>query len=80
MNKNMGQADRYIRFILGVGVLLQIFIFDLGFVGILILLLVGLILIRTSFSGYCPLYVPFKIHTCDEAQCIHNQAEAESAE
>ncbi len=80
MNKNMGQADRYIRFLLGTAVLLQIVIFDPGFIGILVFLVAGLLLIRSSISGYCPLYVPLKIHTCDDAQCMHRQTGAETAE
>lgn len=61
--KNMGSADRIIRFVLA---LVFIVLYFGGFVsGILgtILLILAVVFILTSVVAFCPLYVPFKIST-----------------
>lgn len=61
--KNMGSADRIIRFLLA---LVFIVLYFGGFVsGILgtILLILAVVFILTSAVAFCPLYVPFKIST-----------------
>lgn len=61
--KNMGNLDRKIRLIAGsaliiAAVVLQISIGKLWWIGI-----AGLVFVVTSMLSFCPLYVPFKIHT-----------------
>lgn len=58
--KNMGQIDRIIRLVAGLGLFSLLFIVDSGwkYLGIL-----GIILIVTAVVGVCPLYMPFKIDT-----------------
>ena len=63
MKKNVGSADRYIRFIFGVAFLLNIIITNPPFIELLVLLIIGLILIKTSFTGSCPLYLILKVNT-----------------
>ncbi len=62
-NKNMGMTDRYIRFLLGVGFLVNIPVTEPGFLGLVVLLVLGLLMIKSSVTGHCPAYVPFKICT-----------------
>jgi hypothetical protein len=58
--KNMGQIDRIIRLVVGLGLFSLLFFVSSGwkYLGIL-----GIILIVTSVVGVCPLYLPFKIDT-----------------
>lgn len=57
MKKNMGNADRVLRLVLGI-IVIGLGIFFKSWWG-----LIGLIPLFTSVCRYCPLYVPFKIST-----------------
>lgn len=65
MKKNMGNADRIIRVLAAaaIGVLYYANILT-GTLGIVLLVLAGVFLL-TSVVGYCPLYKPFGISTCE---------------
>ncbi len=63
MGKNVGKVDAYIRFLLGVAFLLNIFALETGIIGTIVLLVLGLAMIITSFTGYCGLYTLLKIDT-----------------
>jgi len=64
MKKNMGSADRIIRILLA-----AVFAY-LYFGGIvtgtwgLVLVILGGVFVLTSLIGFCPLYAPFGISTC----------------
>lgn len=60
MIKNVGQIDRIIRIVLGVGLLALFFVVDGGLRWISLL---GIILILTATINFCPLYLPFGIST-----------------
>lgn len=64
MKRNMGTADRIIRLLLAA---LFAYLYFGGIVtgtwGI-VLAVAGLVFVLTSLVGFCPLYVPFGIHTC----------------
>ena len=65
IHKNMGRADRTIRFIVGV-ILLALYFTDtisgtLGTIG----LVFSIVMIGTSFVGVCGLYLPFQFRTCE---------------
>lgn len=64
MKRNMGSLDRILRFLAG-AVLAGLFFGNVisGTLGI-VLLLVALVFIATSFVGFCPLYAPLGIKTC----------------
>ena len=62
MPKNMGNADRWIRIIVGIiFVVWAIFVATGVWAGALYVL--GAILIVTSLVGTCPLYMPFHFST-----------------
>ena len=62
MPKNMGNADRWIRIIVGIiFVVWAIFVATGVWAGALYVL--GAILIVTSLVGTCPLYIPFHFST-----------------
>lgn len=64
MKRNMGTADRVIRFIIAavIGVLYYMGTIT-GTMGIVLLVLAG-VFVLTSFVSFCPLYAPFGISTC----------------
>jgi hypothetical protein len=68
MKKNMGAVDRWIRII--AAVVIAILYFGDQISGVLgaVLGIVALILLLTSFMGFCPLYVPLKITTIKKQQ------------
>lgn len=60
MKTNMGSVDRIIRFIIAVSIGVLFFSNVIsGAVGI-ILLIVAIIILLTSLTGYCPLYTLFR--------------------
>jgi hypothetical protein len=63
MKKNMGMADKAIRFILAiiVGVLYYTNVIN-GTLAI-VLGLLAVVFVLTSFMSFCPLYLPFGITT-----------------
>ena len=64
MKKNVGSIDKVIRVLLAFGiVLLNYFEIINGTVAI-ILLLIAMILIVTSFANFCPLYALLGKSTC----------------
>lgn len=63
MEKNMGMADKAIRFVLAaiVGVLYYTSVIN-GTLAI-VLGVLAVVFILTSFISFCPLYLPFGINT-----------------
>ncbi len=64
MKKNMGLVDKIIRFI--VAALLAVLYFTNIITGTLglVLLILAVVFLLTSFISFCPLYLPFGISTC----------------
>lgn len=63
MKKNMGTADRVVRVILAIVMIVLYFQgIVTGFWGIVLLVLSGIFLL-TSLVSFCPLYLPFGIRT-----------------
>ncbi len=64
MKKNMGSADRVIRLILA-AVIAYLYFTNVvaGTLG-LVLLVLGVVFVLTSFVSFCPLYAPFGLSTC----------------
>jgi len=61
--KNMGAADRIIRTILAIVVAILYFTDQITGTAAIILGVLAIIFLLTSFAGFCPLYVPFKLST-----------------
>ena len=64
MKANMGTADKAIRIIIAI-VLIVLYFTNIitGTLGIIALVLAGIFLL-TSLVGFCPLYAPFGLNTC----------------
>lgn len=63
MIKNMGTIDRVVRVLLAVAVAVLYFTGAISGLAAIILGILALVFVATSFVGFCPLYVPFKIST-----------------
>jgi hypothetical protein len=63
MTKNMGGVDRIIRILLAVVVGLLYFTDRITGTAAIILGVIAIIFLLTSFAGTCPLYIPMKIST-----------------
>jgi len=61
--KNIGNADRTIRFILGIGLIAAGVILQVTAGRLWWLALIGLVPIFTASIRSCPLYMPFRINT-----------------
>jgi hypothetical protein len=66
MKANMGNLDRGLRIILAVVFAALYFTNIIGGTAGLILLILGIVFVLTSFIGFCPLYLPFGISTNKE--------------
>ncbi|GAB4449699.1 MAG: DUF2892 domain-containing protein [Bacteroidia bacterium] len=68
MKQNMGKLDRIIRIIVAI-IFAALYFMGItkGAVG-LILLILGIVFVLTSFLGFCPLYLPFNINTKEKKQ------------
>lgn len=64
MKKNMGSADRIIRFIVA-AIIAALYYTEVisGTLGLVLLIVAG-IFVLTSFVSFCPLYAPFGFSTC----------------
>ena len=64
MKKNMGSADRIIRFI-AAAIIAGLYFSGIltGTLGLVLLVLAG-VFVLTSFISFCPLYAPFGLSTC----------------
>lgn len=63
MTKNMGAADRAIRTIVALGVAVLYFAGVLSGTVALVLGILAIVFLATSFLSFCPLYTPFRIST-----------------
>jgi hypothetical protein len=63
MTKNMGTIDRAVRFIFAVTVAVLYFTGAISGTLAIILGILAVVFLATSFIGFCPLYAPFKLST-----------------
>jgi len=65
MKKNMGSADRVLRFIAAVVIAILYFTHQISGTVAIVLLVFAVIFIITSFVSFCPLYTLFRANTRD---------------
>jgi Inner membrane protein YgaP-like, transmembrane domain len=75
MKKNVGASDRYVRTILGLGCILNIFSLEPSRFGLFILLLVGLSILFSAYTQYCWIYDLLKINTYEKKKKPSESAE-----
>jgi amino acid transporter len=68
MKKNMGLADRIVRFSLAVVIAVLYFTGQISGTAAIILGIIALAFIVTSFMGFCPAYLPIKLSTAKKSE------------
>ncbi|MBD3749445.1 MAG: DUF2892 domain-containing protein [Sphingobacteriales bacterium] len=63
MKANMGALDKVIRILIAVVIGVLYYLHHLSGLWAIILGILAIIFILTSFMSFCPLYVPFNINT-----------------
>ena len=66
MKKNMGATDKLIRIILAVLAAVLYYTGVIGGTTAIILGLLAMVFLLTSFISFCPLYLPFGISTVEK--------------
>ena len=64
MKKNMGTADRVIRTLIALAIVVLYFTGTISGTLAIVLGIVALVFLATSFVGSCPAYVPMGLSTC----------------
>lgn len=68
MKTNIGKADRIIRTILALIFVVLYFTESVnGIIGV-VLMSLAIVFTATSFVGFCPLYLPFKLNTKSKSE------------
>ncbi len=63
MKVNMGTADKVVRIIIAIAIAALYFLGQITGTIAIVLLVLAVIFIATSFLSFCPLYLPFGIST-----------------
>jgi len=69
MKKNVGTTDRYIRFLVGVALFINIIVLKPGLAGTILLAIGGIAFLLTAYFSFCSLYLPLKICTITGCRC-----------
>ena len=64
MTANVGSTDKIVRLVLALAAVVFAFLTGIGTALGIVLLVVGVVLAVTAFTGFCPLYRVFGISTC----------------
>lgn len=68
MKKNMGAIDRGIRILIAVVIAVLYFTVQISGLAAIILGILAIVFLATSFMGFCPLYLPLKISTIKKSK------------
>lgn len=63
MKKNMGTIDKVVRILVALVIAVLYFTHVISGVLGIVLLVVAVVFVATSFLSFCPLYLPFGINT-----------------
>ena len=64
MKKNMGSLDKTLRILVAVAVAILYYTNVISGTTAIVLGVLAIVLVITSFLSFCPLYLPFGINTC----------------
>jgi hypothetical protein len=68
MKKNVGASDRFVRSLIGLAFIMNIFSLEPSRLGMFVLLAVGLIILNTAYTQYCLAYDLLKINTYEKKE------------
>ncbi|MGV8878122.1 MAG: YgaP family membrane protein [Sphingobacteriaceae bacterium] len=63
MKKNIGSVDRFIRILIAVLIAILYFTNQISGTAAILLGVLAIVFVATSFMRFCPLYLPFSIST-----------------
>lgn len=63
MKKNIGSSDKIIRLLIAVGIAVLYFTGTISGTLAIVLGVLAVVFVATSFMSFCPLYLPFGIST-----------------
>lgn len=66
MKRNVGASDRYVRAIIGLGFIMNVFSLDPTRFGMFVLLALGFLILNTAYTGYCFMYDILNINTYEK--------------
>jgi hypothetical protein len=64
MKRNVGNIDRIFRILIAIVIAILYFTDQITGLAAIILGIIGVIMLVTSLTGFCGLYLPFGISTC----------------
>jgi hypothetical protein len=64
MTANVGSTDKIVRLVLALGAVVFAFFIGIATALGIVLLVVGVVLAVTAFTGFCPIYRVFGMSTC----------------
>lgn len=64
MKKNMGAIDKTIRIIVAIVIGVLYYTNVISGTMAMVLGVLAIVFVATSFNSFCPLYLPFNINTC----------------
>ena len=66
MKKNVGASDRYIRFMIGLAFIMNIFSLEPTRFGMFVLLAIGALILNSAYTQYCFVYDLLDINTYEK--------------
>ncbi len=66
MKKNVGASDRYVRTLIGLAFVLNIFSLEPTRFGMFVLLAIGALILNTAYTQYCFIYDLLNINTFEK--------------
>ncbi|MBN1498147.1 MAG: DUF2892 domain-containing protein [Spirochaetes bacterium] len=75
MKRNVGASDRYVRTIIGLGFIMNIFSLEPNRFGLFVLLALAAIVLYSAYTGYCFVYDLLNINTYEKKTPPAEQAE-----
>ena len=66
MKKNVGASDRYVRTLIGLGFIINIFSLEPTKFGMFVLLAIGALILNTAYTQYCFVYDLLNINTFEK--------------
>ena len=66
MKKNVGASDRYVRTIIGLGFVMNIFSLEPSRFGTFVLLAIGALILNSAYTQYCFIYDLLNINTFEK--------------
>ncbi len=68
MKRNVGASDRYVRTIIGLGFIMNIFSLEPSRFGLFVLVALAALILNSAYTGYCFMYDILNINTYEKKE------------